>query len=48
MFGKSEIVDGSLIDAVIGASASSLIYAFIFIEIMADCVVSYGYSLYKI
>ena len=41
-FGKSEIVDESLIDVVIGASGSSPAYAFMFIEAMADCAVSYG------
>ena len=41
-FGKSEIVDECLIDVVIGASGSSPAYAFMFIEAMADCAVSYG------
>lgn len=41
-FGKSEIVDESLIDVVIGASGSSPAYTFMFIEAMADCAVSYG------
>ena len=41
-FGKSEIVEESLIDVVIGASGSSPAYAFMFIEAMADCAVSYG------
>lgn len=41
-FGKSQIVEESLIDVVIGASGSSPAYAFMFIEAMADCAVSYG------
>jgi len=41
-FGKSEEVNEELIDAVIGASGSSPAYAFMFIEAMADCAVSYG------
>lgn len=41
-FGKSEIIDESLIDVVIGASGSSPAYTFMFIEAMADCAVSYG------
>ena len=41
-FGRSEIVDESLIDVVIGASGSSPAYAFMIIDAMADCAVSYG------
>lgn len=43
-FGKSEIVNEQLIDAVIGISGSSPAYIFMFIEAMADCAVSYGMS----
>lgn len=40
-FGKSEIVEEYLIDAVIGASGSSPAYVFMFIEAMADaCVIN--------
>lgn len=41
-FGKCEVVDEGLIDAVIGASGSSPAYMFMLIEAMADCAVSYG------
>ncbi len=41
-FGKSHIIEESLIDVVIGASGSSPAYAYMFIEAMADCAVSYG------
>ncbi len=43
-FGKSKVVSEDLIDVVIGASGSSPAYAFMFIEAMADCAVSYGMS----
>ncbi|MGL4820767.1 MAG: pyrroline-5-carboxylate reductase [Bacilli bacterium] len=43
-FGECEVVDESLIDAVIGASGSSPAYIFMLIEAMADCAVSYGMS----
>ncbi|MBO3444339.1 pyrroline-5-carboxylate reductase [Clostridium sp. CCUG 7971] len=40
-FGKSEVVEEYLIDAVIGASGSSPAYVFMFIEAMADaCVIN--------
>lgn len=41
-FGKSEVIEEKLIDAVIGASGSSPAYFFMMIEAMADCAVSYG------
>lgn len=41
-FGKSEVVNEDLIDAVIGVSGSSPAYVFMFIEAMSDCAVSYG------
>ncbi|HAX72473.1 MAG TPA: pyrroline-5-carboxylate reductase, partial [Firmicutes bacterium] len=41
-FGKCEVVDEHLIDVVIGVSGSAPAYAFMYIEAMADCAVSYG------
>lgn len=41
-FGKSEIVNENLIDAVIGGSGSSPAYVFMFIEAMADACVLNG------
>ncbi|MEG1310563.1 MAG: pyrroline-5-carboxylate reductase [Romboutsia sp.] len=41
-FGKSEVVEEYLIDAVIGASGSSPAYVFMFIEAMADACVLNG------
>ncbi len=43
-FGKSEVVDESLIDVVIGGSGSSPAYVFMFIEAMADACVLNGMS----
>lgn len=43
-FGKTEVVDESLIDVVIGTSGSSPAYIYILIEAMADCAVKYGMS----
>ena len=41
-FGKAEVVDEYLIDAVIGASGSAPAYVFMFIEAIADAVVLNG------
>lgn len=41
-FGKAEVVNEYLIDAVIGASGSAPAYVFMFIEAMADAVVASG------
>ena len=41
-FGKSEVIDESLMDCVIGVSGSSPAYVFIFMEAMADAAVQTG------
>jgi pyrroline-5-carboxylate reductase len=43
-FGKSEIVDEKLIDAVIAVSGSAPAYVYMFIEAMADGAVLHGMS----
>ncbi len=46
-FGKSEIVEEYLIDAVIGVSGSAPAYVFMFIEAMADGAVAAGMPRYQ-